>query len=160
MLATPAAIADVRPDWMTPKTKCSYFLGIRSIVLSSLATSRGPTARDIGTSKTNTIAGSSRRGRGRFRGMMHREGRAILVAEPTVGALAFVVLSDLWSAQSPHPAGDGPPDFISRIFLDVVAPGDLYLGQLWQPADEAEILVVGEDCTGLGPKEQLRHMAR
>jgi hypothetical protein len=26
MLATPAAIADVRPDWMTPKTKCSYFL--------------------------------------------------------------------------------------------------------------------------------------
>jgi hypothetical protein len=52
MLATPAAIADVRPDWMTPKTKCSYLLGIRSIVLSNLATSRGPTARDTGTSKT------------------------------------------------------------------------------------------------------------
>jgi len=32
-LATPAAIADVRPDWMTPNTKYPYFLGIRGIAL-------------------------------------------------------------------------------------------------------------------------------
>lgn len=30
-LATAAVIADVRPDWTTLKTKCSYFLGMRSI---------------------------------------------------------------------------------------------------------------------------------
>ena len=35
MLATPAAIADVRPDWMTPNTKCPYFLGMRSIASSN-----------------------------------------------------------------------------------------------------------------------------
>ena len=32
MLAIPAAIADVKPDWMTPKTKCPYLLGMRSML--------------------------------------------------------------------------------------------------------------------------------
>jgi hypothetical protein len=40
-----------------------------------------------------------------------------------------------------------------------MAPRDLHLGQRWQSADEGEILVVGEDRTGLGPEEQLGHAA-
>ena len=36
-----------------------------------------------------------------------------------------------------------------------MAPRDLHLGQRGQPADEGEILVVGEDRTGLGPEERL-----
>jgi len=70
------------------------------------------------------------------------------------------VVPDSWpcmapSAQLPHPSGDGPPNLVGRIFLDVMAPRDLDLGQRWQPADEGEILVVGEDRTGLGPEERL-----
>src|SRR6266403_679971 len=53
-----------------------------------------------------------------------------------------------------------PARFVRRIFLDVMAPRDLHLGQRWYPADEGEILVVGEDRTGLGPEEQLGHTAR
>src|SRR5262245_33795489 len=64
------------------------------------------------------------------------------------------------SAQRFHPAGDGLSDLVGRIFLYVMAPRDLHLGQRWQPADEGEILVVGEDRTGLGPEEQLWHTAR
>src|SRR5262249_48966812 len=64
------------------------------------------------------------------------------------------------AAQRPHPVRDGPPDLVRRIFLDVMAPCDLHLGQRRQPADEGEILVVGEDRTGLGPEEQLGHTAR
>src|SRR5712692_7862916 len=41
-----------------------------------------------------------------------------------------------------------------------MAPRDRHLGQLWQLADEGEILVVGEDRTRLGPEEQLGHTAR
>jgi hypothetical protein len=40
ILATPAAMADVRPAWMTPKTKYPYFLGMRSLDLSNLNTGR------------------------------------------------------------------------------------------------------------------------
>ena len=76
-----------------------------------------------------------------------------VVSEPLVGPA--------WpaSAQRPHPAGDGSSDLVRRIFLDVMAPRDLHLGQRWQSADEGEILVVGEDRTGLGPEEQLGHAA-
>src|SRR3989442_5860775 len=64
------------------------------------------------------------------------------------------------AVQRPHPVRDGPPDLVRRIFLDVMAPRDLHLGQRWQPADEGDILVVGEDRTRLGPEEQLGHTAR
>jgi hypothetical protein len=40
ILAIPAAIADVRPAWMTPKAKYPYFLGMRRLDLSNLKTGR------------------------------------------------------------------------------------------------------------------------
>src|SRR5262245_65306292 len=63
------------------------------------------------------------------------------------------------SSQLSHPADDGPPELVRRVFLDVVAPRDLGLGQRWQSADEGEILPVGEDRTRLGPDEYLGHTA-
>src|SRR6516225_4985534 len=67
----------------------------------------------------------------------------------------FIAASYNFSAQRPHPAGDGLPDLVRRIFLDVVAPRDLHLGQRRKPADEGQIRIVGEDRTGLCPKKQL-----
>src|SRR5262245_23151891 len=64
------------------------------------------------------------------------------------------------AAQRPHPVRDGPTDLVRRIFLDVMAPRDLHLGQRWKLPNEGEILVVGEDRTRLGPEEQLGHTAR
>src|SRR5262249_28019026 len=64
------------------------------------------------------------------------------------------------SAQRPHPAGDGPPDFVRRIFLDEMKPRDRHLGLRWQPAGELEIRAAGDEQTGLGPYEQLGHIAR
>src|SRR5215471_8371012 len=63
------------------------------------------------------------------------------------------------SAQLLHPTGDGLPDLVRRVFLDVMAPRDRHLGQCRQAADEGEILVVGEDRTGLNLEEQLGHIA-
>src|SRR5215471_19546109 len=63
------------------------------------------------------------------------------------------------SAQLLHPTGDGLPDLVRRVFLDVMAPRDRHLGQCRQAADEGEILVVGEDRTGLDLEEQLGHIA-
>src|SRR5215831_12006397 len=76
---------------------------------------------------------------------------------------ALLTVSRAWKRATSsrlHPAGDGPSDLVRRIFLHIVAPRDLHLGQRRQPADEGEILFVGEDCTGLGPEEQLGHTAR
>src|SRR5215469_16237624 len=59
-----------------------------------------------------------------------------------------------------HPAGDGPPDLMRRIFLDVMAPRNGYLSQRWKTADEGQILLASEDRAGLGLKKQLLHMTR
>src|SRR5262249_52834258 len=64
------------------------------------------------------------------------------------------------SAQLTHPALDGPPDLVRRIFLDVMDPRDSYFGLRWQPAGEIEIRAAGEERTGLGLHEQLGHTAR
>src|SRR5215469_11003770 len=64
------------------------------------------------------------------------------------------------SAQRPHPAGDGSPDLIRRIFLEEMEPRDRHLGLRWPPAGEVEIRAAGEEQTGLGLHEQLGHIAR
>src|SRR5258708_11978448 len=64
------------------------------------------------------------------------------------------------SAQRPHPAGDGPPDLVRRIFLEEMDPRDRHLGLRWPPADEVEIRAAGEARTGLALHEQLGHTAR
>jgi hypothetical protein len=64
------------------------------------------------------------------------------------------------SAQSPHPAGDGPPELVRRIFLEVMDPRDRHLGLHWQSAGEVENRAAGENPTGLGLHEQLGHPAR
>jgi hypothetical protein len=37
------------------------------------------------------------------------------------------------SARCPYPVGDGPPDFIRRVFLDVMDPRDRHLSLRRQP---------------------------
>src|SRR6516162_3030300 len=59
-----------------------------------------------------------------------------------------------------HPAGDGPPDLIWRIFLDEMDPRDRHLGLRWPGAGGIEICAAGEERTGLGLHEQLWHIAR
>src|SRR5262245_59406250 len=87
-------------------------------------------------------------------------------ASTTLTSLVAIVLllisQPAWpsSVQRCHPVRDGPPDLVRRILLDVMAPRDRHLGQRWEPADECEILLVGEDRAGLSPKEQLGHTAR
>src|SRR5260370_15746310 len=63
------------------------------------------------------------------------------------------------SAQRPHPAGDGPPDLVRRIFLEEMDPRDRHLGLRWPPADEVEIRAAGEARTRLALHEQLGHTA-
>jgi hypothetical protein len=60
----------------------------------------------------------------------------------------------------PHPAGDGPPDLVRRIFLNEMDPRHRLLGQCWPPADEVEQRIIGEDRTWLSLQEQLGHIAR
>ena len=55
-LATPAAIADVRPDWMTPNTKYPYFLGMRRIALSNLRVSRGARSLQHRSMRTDELS--------------------------------------------------------------------------------------------------------
>src|SRR4029077_3538270 len=71
-------------------------------------------------------------------------------------------VSGAWppSAQLPHPAGDGPPDLVRRIFLDEMDPRHRLLGQRWPPADEVDQRIIGEDRTWLSLQEQLGHIAR
>src|SRR5262249_19519157 len=64
------------------------------------------------------------------------------------------------SAQRPHPADDGPPDLVRRIFLEKMEPRDRHLGLRWQPAGEVEIRAAGDEQTGLGLHEQLGYTAR
>src|SRR4029077_9907221 len=64
------------------------------------------------------------------------------------------------SAQRPHPAGDGPPDLVRRIFLDEMDPRHRLLSQRWPPADEVDQCIIGEDRTWLSLQEQLGHIAR
>src|SRR5258708_38277208 len=56
-----------------------------------------------------------------------------LIAEPAVRRHAIVPCMAP-SAQRPHPAGDGPPDLVRRIFLDKMDPRDRHLGLRWPPA--------------------------
>src|SRR5262249_59958758 len=62
--------------------------------------------------------------------------------------------------QRPHPAGDGPPDLVRRIFLDEMDPRHRLLGQRWPPTDEVDQPIIGEDRTWLSLQEQLGHIAR
>src|SRR5262249_23451035 len=64
------------------------------------------------------------------------------------------------SAQRPHPAGDGPPDLVRRIFLNEMDPRHRLLGQRWPPADKVDQPIIGEDRTWLNLQEQLGHIAR
>src|SRR5262249_15390970 len=57
------------------------------------------------------------------------------------------------SAQRPHPTGDGPPDFVRRIFLNEMDPRHRLLGQRWPPADEVDQPIIGEDRTWLSLQE-------
>ena len=61
---------------------------------------------------------------------------------------------------TPHPAGDGSPNLVRRIFLDEMNPRHRFLGQRWPPADEVDQLITGEDRTWLSLQEQLGHIAR
>jgi hypothetical protein len=62
--------------------------------------------------------------------------------------------------QVPHPAGDGPPDLVGRIFLEEMNPRDRHLGLRWQPAGEVEIRAAADEQTGLCLYEQLGCTAR
>src|SRR5438034_4354876 len=66
----------------------------------------------------------------------------------------------LGALQVPHPAGDGPPDLVGRIFLDEMDPRHRLLGQRWPPADEVDQRIIGEDRTWLSLQEQLGYIAR
>jgi hypothetical protein len=57
------------------------------------------------------------------------------------------------SAQRLHPAGNGPPDFVRRIFLDEMDSLDRHLGLGRQAAGVFENLAAGEDSAGLGLQE-------
>src|SRR5262245_44449024 len=63
-------------------------------------------------------------------------------------------------AQRLHPVGDGPPDLVRRIFLEVMDSRDLHLGLRWQASGEVENRAAGEDPTRFGLHEQLGHTAR
>src|SRR3989442_15935912 len=60
----------------------------------------------------------------------------------------------------PHPAGNGPPGLVRRIFLNEMDPRHRLLGQRWPPADEVDQRIIGEDRTWLSLQEQLGHIAR
>src|SRR5262249_20503426 len=64
------------------------------------------------------------------------------------------------SAQRRHPACDGPPDLVRRIFLNEMDPRHRLLGQRWPPADEVDQPIIGENRTWLSLQEQLGHIAR
>jgi hypothetical protein len=55
--------------------------------------------------------------------------------------------------QFPHPASDGPPDLVRRIFLNEMDPGHRLLGQRWPPADEVHQPIIGEDRTWFSLQE-------
>src|SRR5215470_841741 len=57
------------------------------------------------------------------------------------------------------PVGDGPPDLVRRIFLDVVDPRDCYLRLSWQTAGKFDVRAGGEYAAGLGLQEQLGYIA-
>src|SRR6516162_2050827 len=59
------------------------------------------------------------------------------------------------SAQRPHPACDGPPDLVRRIFLNEMDPRHRLLGPRWPPADEVDQPIIGEERTWLSLQEQL-----
>src|SRR5262247_2511805 len=60
--------------------------------------------------------------------------------------------------QVPHPAGDGSPDLVRRIFLNEMDPRHRLLGQRWPLADEVDQRIIGEDRTWLSLQEQLGHI--
>src|SRR5215469_1805036 len=64
------------------------------------------------------------------------------------------------STQRPHPAGDGPPDLVRRIFLYEMDPRDHHLGLRWPRAGGVEIRAAGEERTGFGLQEKLGHFTR
>src|SRR6516225_7572730 len=64
------------------------------------------------------------------------------------------------STQRLDPTGNGPPDFVRRIFLDEMDSLDRHLGLGRQAAGVFENLAAGEDSAGLGLQEQLGHIAR
>src|SRR5215469_955392 len=64
------------------------------------------------------------------------------------------------SAQRPHPASDGPPDLVRRIFLNEMYPRDRDLGLRWPRADRVEIRAAAEERTGFRLYEQLGHITR
>src|SRR5262249_12134041 len=76
------------------------------------------------------------------------------LAEPAVRH-AIVALHGPPSAQRFHPAGDGSPYLVRRIFLEEMEPRDRHLGLRWQRAGEVEIRAAGDEQTGLGLHEQL-----
>jgi|SRR5262249_8446297 len=61
------------------------------------------------------------------------------------------IVAPAWppSAQRAHPAGDGPPDLVRRIFPNEMDPRHRLLGQRWPPADEVDQPIIGEDRTWL-----------
>src|SRR5262245_48142403 len=63
------------------------------------------------------------------------------------------------SREALHPAGNGPPDFIWRIFLEEMDPRDRNLGLRGPRTDGVEIRAAGQERTGFGLQEQLGHSA-
>jgi hypothetical protein len=59
-----------------------------------------------------------------------------MVRSSSLSAERVLLLGPL---QVSHPAGDGPPDLVRRIFLEEVEPRDRYLRLRWQGAGEVEI---------------------
>src|SRR5260370_38160081 len=63
----------------------------------------------------------------------------LLGLSPGVAAGRFDDTPPAIRAKRPHPAGDGPPDLVRRIFLEEMDPRDLHFGLRWPPPDEVEI---------------------
>src|SRR5262249_4393423 len=63
------------------------------------------------------------------------------------------------STQPFQPAGDGPANFVRRIFLDEMDSLDSHFGLRWQASGEFKNLTVREDSARLGLEEQLWHTA-
>jgi hypothetical protein len=63
------------------------------------------------------------------------------------------------SAHRLHPACNGTPDLVRRIFLNEMDARHRLLGQGRPPADEVDQRIIGQDRTRLGLQEQLGHVA-
>src|SRR5579859_4908137 len=57
-------------------------------------------------------------------------------------------------SRTPQPAGNGPPNFVGRIFLNEMDSGDGDLGLIRPSADGFKIHTTAQQRTGLGLYEQ------